>query len=167
MYFTESLSTVSDNSWMIRAKMKKRWKGNNIVYNYPQIPILKYIGDTDEAILHAKCIVVHLHMQWYRHFTLNFEERYFVSFRKCLQRITIWTNGRVTRHVGGAEKMDLAPDPMDLDLGSVGITDPAFLFCQDPVGSSRSEPNSVRDIQWDHRSLLDFRQHIFYEQLLL
>ena len=33
------------------------------------------------------------------------------------------------RHVGGFEKMDLRYDHMYLDLGSVGIIDPAFSIC--------------------------------------
>ena len=51
------------------------------------------------------------------------------------------------RHVGGSEKMDLGSDPTDINVGFLGIIDPAFSFCREIHWVHRSEPNSGRELQ--------------------
>ena len=53
----------------------------------------------------------------------------------------------VVRRVSGSEKTDLGSDPMNLDIGSVGIIDPAFSFCGGIHWDHKSEPNFCRQIR--------------------
>ena len=60
-------------------------------------------------------------------------------------------------YVGGSEKIDPGSDPMDLDLGSVGIIDPAFSFYPEIHWYPKSESNFSQEVQSDHRSYINVR----------